>query len=237
MKLKSTLAACGCITALLFHPVVSSEQDSIPVKPVTLRGVPYSLLVVNNPTKIAVAGDTAVTITAPGRTNLFNAPDSGYYVQNAPRLCFKPDNAFLLTARVSARLTEIYDVAALVIYQDKDKWAKLCFENSALKQTTIVSVVTANRYSDDCNSIKPDKDHIYFAIARKGAEFSFFCSPDYKSWELVRHFRLEGLNDQMTIGFAVHGSRRAKTDSFSGTFSEVTYSAKAPANMRDIGTR
>jgi len=136
-------------------------------------------------------------------------------------LVFEPDSDFVFSARVSGSLKEIYDVAALVVYQDNDHWAKLCFENSVEKLTTIVSVVTRT-YSDDCNSMSIPDDYAYLSIRKQGKEFTFSYSRDGTKWNMIRHFRLD-LPQKIQVGFAVHGSRG---NGFSARFSDVRYATK-----------
>lgn len=194
----------------------------------TVKAIPYPLEVYNQPTRYVIT-DTTVEISAKGKTNLFNNPNGTYYVQDAPMLLFAPAGDFTLSAKVTGTLTSIYDVAALVVYQNKDTWAKLCYENSVDKIPTIVSVVT-RRYSDDCNSMSTGK-YAYLAITKKGSEYSLFYSPDKTSgWKMIRHFHLEK-NDVVKVGFAAHGSRG---DGFTAHFSEIKYVDKALEDMRDF---
>lgn len=193
-----------------------------------INSIPFFLKTVNDPLKVEVIEDAGIKITSKGKTNLFNSPGNNYYVQNAPMLLFHPDSNFIISAKITADLKEVYDVAALVIYQDNDLWAKLCFENSINKETTVVSVVT-RRYSDDCNSIKILDKFVYLTMAKKGNEISFHYSTDNVHWELVRHFRLECSESDLMIGFAVHCSVGEK---FAAEFSEINYTNNILENMR-----
>ena len=194
-----------------------------------LNSIPRPLAIYNTALSAEVESGTTLQLSAKGGTNLFVNPAGGYHVVDAPMALFAPDENFVLTAKASAVHRNIYDVAALVIYQDENLWAKLCFENSIKKEPTIVTVVTRD-YSDDCNSTKVNAAYAYLGVARKGQELSFHYSPDGKTWELVRHFRL-ALKDGAKVGFAVHGSRG---DGFSASFSDVTYAAAPLANMRQM---
>lgn len=172
--------------------------------------------------------DSIIKLTSAGKTNLFNSPGGNYSVQNAPMVLFKPDSNFILRAKITAKLKEVYDVASLVIFQDENLWAKLCFENSVDKEATVVSVVTRD-FSDDCNSVKISEDYIYFVIAKKGDEFSFHYSTDGIKWDLVRHFKLKCENKKLMLGFAAHCSRGEK---FTAEFSDIYYSEKTLKKMR-----
>jgi len=162
-------------------------------------------------------------------TNLFHSPSLNYDVTNAPIVYAVPEGDFLLTAKVSAQLVEMFDVAALVLYEDDNRWAKLCFENSAHKEATIVTVITHGR-SDDANSETIASPFVYLALARKGNEFSMHFSRDGKQWRLARHFSMD-FAPGLRVGFAVH--TRANQH-FSAAFSEMALRAGAPKNMRQI---
>ena len=153
---------------------------------------------------------------------------TGLVYDGAPMLLFAPEGDFTLVARLDAKLVNVYDVAALVLYVDEANWAKLCFEFSAEKEATVVSVIT-HGVSDDCNSeVIPAGDHVYYAICRKGAEYSFHWSRDGEKWRMVRHFRFESATP-VRVGFAVHTPSSAGVR---GRFSEIRYWKAAPGYMR-----
>jgi uncharacterized protein len=220
----------NCIIILLFISVHLNGTHLFGqplAKKIKLNTVPFELKIINNPQLVKTNGDSVLELTSIGKTNLFVNPNNKYNVQNAPMVLFKPDSSFVFTAKVSASLSEIYDVAALVIYQDSNYWAKFCYENSVNKQPTIVSVVT-RKFSDDCNSLTINEKFAYLAIIKNGKEITFHYSADGKKWELIRHFRLETENN-INIGFAVHCSRG---NGFSATFSNIRYNSKLPDNLR-----
>lgn len=191
----------------------------------TVKSIPYPLEIINKPVSHMIASDL-VRISAAGKTNLFNSPSGDTPVQNAPMILFQPEGDFTLSAKVTGDLQAIYDVAALVVYQDENTWAKFCFENSVEKEPTIVSVVT-RIYSDDCNSI-PTGTSAYMSVVKKGEEFSFFYSEDKTNWKLIRNFRLEP-TDKLKVGFAAHGSRG---EGFTAVFTDIYYYDRALDNMR-----
>jgi len=204
-------------------------QQSILAQQITdrLDNIPYELSIYNSPEKYIIEG-SKVIISAKGKTNLFNNPNGKSKISNAPMILFEPKGDFTLSAKVTGELEAIYDVAALVLFQDEDVWAKLCYENSVAKQPTIVSVVTRT-YSDDCNSQVVGKS-AYLSIVKKGKEFSFFYSKDGADWTMIRSFHLD-TNDGLKIGFAVHGSRG---DGFTGIFSEIRFEEKTLEDMRTL---
>ena len=223
-----TARNCFLLSVLLIFKLNVQAQTINQNNNIQIKNIPYPLKVFNSPLNLNITGDSVITITSKEKTNLFNSPGNNYYKQNAPMLLFHPDSNFILCAKISAELQEVYDVAALVMYQNNDLWAKLCYENSINKEATVVSVVTRG-YSDDCNSIKIADNYIYFCIAKKGNEISFHCSSDNVNWYLVRHFNFDFNTNELMIGFAVHSSRR---DMFSAKFSDINYSNSILENMR-----
>ncbi|OAM90429.1 DUF1349 domain-containing protein [Termitidicoccus mucosus] len=194
--------------------------------PLKTKAIPYVMEVLNKPVALTVT-DELIQISAKGKTNLFNNPNGIYRVQDAPMVVFTPRGDFTLRAKLTGDLKSIYDVCALVIYQDENLWAKFCYENSVEKIPTIVSVVTRT-HSDDCNSMSAG-GHAYMAMVKKGNEITFLYSPDNVTWQQIRSFHL-ALTQPPKVGFASHGSRG---DGFTAKFTEIKYWDKALDNMKD----
>jgi hypothetical protein len=194
-----------------------------------LPGLSGEWTVVNGEKGTASVRDGVLRIAPVPHTNLFHAPDDGFIVVNAPMVLFAPEGDFTFKAKISAQLVNVYDVAALVAYGDDKHWAKLCFENSALQEATVVTVVTRER-SDDANSETVASPFVYMAIARKGNEYSMHFSRDGQHWRLARHFQLPS-EPRLRIGFAAHSDSNSQ---FAASFSEIVYRPTAPANMRQL---
>ncbi len=218
-KINKLFTTVFCITVLSFLSQIFAQPRSFQIK-----SIPYELEMKNNAVSYTIHNDY-IHLSAAGQTNLFNNPNGLTRVQNAPMLLFQPKGDFTLRAKVSGDLKSIYDVAALVIYQDENTWAKFCYENSVEKIPTIVSVVTRT-YSDDCNSVSTG-EYAYLSIIRKGNEFSFMYSPDNTNWKLIRYFHLNS-TPTLKTGFTVHGSRGG---GFTGIFTDIMYWDRALENM------
>lgn len=228
--------------ALLFFPLLffflstgiaqTDRSRAAQEKPVEWAGLPQiaggwqTLHANKGPITI---GYGALRIAPSSSTNLFRAPGGGYTVVNAPMVLAAADREFTLVARVAAQLVERYDVGALVLYQDEAHWAKLCFENSANKEATVVSVVTRER-SDDANGETIASSFVYLAIARRGNEFALHFSRDGRAWRLVRHFE-QSFDDTLKVGFTAHSETNPH---FVASFSEIGYRPAAPHNLRQI---
>ena len=230
--MRSLIRSCLALastTLLLLANSLAQEAPPAGEVPAELRlaALPAPLAVENHPVSVRALGERSFELVAPARTNLFNSPDGKFVRQDAAMLLFSPDRDFVLTARVSAELRSVYDVAALVVYQDANTWAKFCYENSVERQPTLVSVVTRGS-SDDCNSIAAPADGVFLAIVRKGDEFAFHASTDGRVWRLIRHFSLP-LAAGARLGFAAHGSGAT---TLRAVFSEISYRPVLTSNVR-----
>ena len=76
--------------------------------------IPHNLIIHNHPVDYEIEKDR-ISITAAGKTNLFNSPSGKSKVANAPLILFEPEADFTMSARVTGKLKSVYDVAALVI--------------------------------------------------------------------------------------------------------------------------
>jgi len=135
-RYRAVLALAG-ILAIFTEAQVVRPQSTVPVvnpaHAVNWAGLPklpggWSLL--NGENGEASVTDGMLRIAPAVNTNLYHAPDGGFNRVNAPMVLFAPAGDFTLKAKVSAQLINIYDVGALVLYEDEGHWAKLCFENS-----------------------------------------------------------------------------------------------------------
>lgn len=226
-----SVSACAILLGLVLAAGAAPDGPTSGELPAELRlaALPAPLAIVNRPVSVRSPDEQTIELVAPAHTNLFNSPDGKFFRQDAAMLLFKPDRDFVLTARVSADLNSVYDVAALVVYQDNRTWAKFCYENSVERHATLVSVVTRG-LSDDSNSIPASASGEFLAIVRKGDEFAFHASPDGRTWQLIRHFSLP-LSDEARLGFAAHGSGAT---TLRAVFSEISYRSIVTTNMRRL---
>ena len=217
------LSATGCVDIIPERDVLRQPETYT----LDLSALPEILTIVNTPTSVGTIDGNGLRMASGPKTNLFNNPNGQSNVHSAPMALFQPEGDFVLRARVRPHLEAVYDVAALVVYFDDQRWAKLCFENSVKKQPTVVSVVTRG-LSDDCNSQSIDADSVYLSLARKGDHYSMHWSLDGSQWDMVRDFNLKG-RGTLKAGFAVHGSRGSGTWA---EFTEIQYTPNAPEAMR-----
>ena len=169
---------------------------------VNINAIPYMMNFQNSVIEYKITGDNSLEINAPGHTDLFISPDGGYVINKSPRLIFKPDSDFILTAKIKPGFKSKWDAGALLIFNDATHFAKFCFESDFKGQARVVSVV-CNETADDCNSMIVDKNEIFYRItgSTKGKTFGFYYSTDGKSWFPIRTFKLDK-TDNLTIGFS-----------------------------------
>lgn len=186
--------------ALFFFLTVSLPL--INAQEVKISAVPYSMHFENAVTSYAVISDTHLRIVAPGNTDLYTTSDGGYVTNKSPRLLFKPDSSFILTAKIKLEFKSKWDAGALLIYNDSNHYAKFCFESDFQGQPRIVSVV-CNDVADDCNSMAINGNEIYYRItgSSRSNTFNLYYSEKGEKWFIVRGFRLNQ-TDNLRIGFS-----------------------------------
>ncbi|NLW10725.1 MAG: DUF1349 domain-containing protein, partial [Clostridiaceae bacterium] len=101
-------------------------------------------------------------------------------------------------AHVGHEFKSTWDAAVLMLWDDQEKNAKLCFEKSDFGTKAIVSVVT-NGVSDDANGVNYNWNNVWLQITRQGNIFALHYGPDGKNWNMVRLFRLDA-NKTIKIG-------------------------------------
>ena len=131
-----------------------------------LHVLPSELTWQTLPQSWKVEQDHILTMTAGEITDLFTDPRGNFSIKNAPKALFTPPSGnFVLSASVSVDFKATFDAGVLLLYENEETWAKLCFEFSPQQQPMVVSVVN-HGMSDDCNSVPIEGNHVYLRIAR-----------------------------------------------------------------------
>lgn len=94
----------------------------------SIPAIPYTL-VWQTPALDAKFIDDKLSITAGPRTDLFNDPRGLLTIANTPRLMFRPEGDFMLSAKVTVPFASTYDAGVLVAFVDAAHWAS-CALNS-----------------------------------------------------------------------------------------------------------
>ena len=137
-----------------------------------------------------------ITMHAKDGTNLFNGVSGRWKETVFPYFYIKVQGDFMLQCKVKVDFKSVYDLGALVIYEEEDKWIKFAFENADTGEPAIVSVVTRGT-SDDCNGEPIAEEEVWLKICRQENMFAMHYSIDGKKWKLARICRLELQNEVM----------------------------------------
>ncbi|ANY68414.1 hypothetical protein BBD42_19515 [Paenibacillus sp. BIHB 4019] len=141
----------------------------------------------NEPSQWHFTEQGGVMIEAPPEADFFCDPSGKHFASSAPFLYAPVKRSFELTARLTVEMKQQYDSGCLMLYVDSDNWCKLCFEFNG-RAASIVSVVTKDGWSDDCNSEEIQSDNPYLRINKVEDCVSFYYSSDGEDWRLIRYF-------------------------------------------------
>jgi uncharacterized protein len=214
---------------LLFTIFISSMKiNAQQNNSLTIPSIPYPLHWDNDPVKFSIQKNS-LTIVAGEKTDMFRDPNVTYNTDNAPKLLFKADENFVLTASIEHAFTSKWDGGAIVIKSDSLNWIKFCFEKDYTGAKRVVSVVTKN-ISDDCNSAAITGNKIFYKVAKADNVITLYYSADGKKWLLIRHLQFEAkpgfevgflsqspTGTRCTVKFAdIHYSNRKIKDPYLG---------------------
>jgi hypothetical protein len=185
-----------------------------------LSAIPYPMFWDNPPLSASGSGDR-LTVTAGPKTDMFRDPSVTYNTDNAPKLMFRPEGDFILTAVIGHRFANKWDGGALVLRSDSLNWVKFCYEKDYTGARRVVSVVTRN-LSDDCNSVALKGNRAYYKLARAGSRITLYCSPNGKRWLLVRHFQFDAAPG-FSVGFLAQSPTGGQCEV---SFSEIRFEAR-----------
>lgn len=160
----------------------AQKQDNI-------SAIPHKLFWENKPLSYTLVNNE-LTIVAGEKTDMFRDPNVTYNTDNAPKLLFKADEDFVLSASIEHSFINKWDGGAIIIKSDSLNWVKFCFEKDYTGARRVVSVVTKN-ISDDCNSVEINSDKVFYKIAKAGNVVTLYYSTEGTKWFLVRHFQFD----------------------------------------------
>ncbi len=186
----------------------------------------HDLAWLHEPQEWSFTGETGVVIMAPPASDFFCDPALVNVKHSAPFLYKEFQGDFQMTTRTSVDMVTQYDSSCLMFRLDAENWVKLCFEFDG-SVATIVSVVTKNGLSDDCNHCAIESREVYLRITKVGKVTSLFFSQDDVNWKLARYFGFE-IPHQFQLGIV------AQSPIGSGTQARFSYLdlAEPPAQPR-----
>lgn len=204
------------------HPdfLVAQNRDSISVP-----GIPRQLAWAGSPKKFERLPNGFAIESGP-KTDMYRAPDHSYQTHNAPRLVFRADTCFILSARIEHNFDSKWDGGAILLEQDSLNWIKFCFEKDYKEKHRVVSVVTKT-ISDDCNSLEFAAKAVYYRMARVHDVIYLYCSENGADWYLVRTLNFPASGD-LKVGFLAQSPEGANNRV---TFSDIGY---RPVRVKDF---
>ena len=167
----------------------------------------------------------SLTITAGEKTDMFRDPNVTYNTDNAPKLLFKADENFILSASIEHAFENKWDGGALVIKSDSLHWIKFCFEKDYTGARRVVSVVTMD-ISDHSNAMEVLSNKAFFKVAKAENVITLYYSDTGKHWLLIRHFQFNA-QPPLYVGFLAQSPTGKKCVV---TFSDIRYSKKKIAD-------
>ncbi len=186
----------------------------------TITTIPHALQWEIKPLNYSLKQDELLMV-AGEKTDMFRDPKVTYNTDNAPKLLFKPDENFVLSAAIEHTFANKWDGGALVIKADSLHWIKFCFEKDYTGARRVVSVVTKN-ISDDCNSVELTSNKVYYKIAKADQVITLYYSTNGTNWFLVRHLQFEA-KSPVKVGFLAQSPTGTRCEV---KFSEIRYQAK-----------
>ena len=208
------IVAIGIALLLVFN-ADGQKNDSL-----RIESIPYALSFENLPIDYSL-NKNEIILVAGAKTDMFRDPNVTYNTDNAPKILFRPDNDFVLTAAIEHSFTSKWDGGAIVIKQDSLNWIKFCFEKDYTGARRVVSVATKN-ISDDCNSVEINSNKVFYKVAKADNVITLYYSTDGKKWFLVRHLQFD-TTAGFKIGFLAQSPTGVKCQV---KFSSITYQAK-----------
>jgi uncharacterized protein len=202
------------LSLLLFSQIACAQKSD------NLATIPYKLFWENKPLSYSIIKNE-LTIVAGEKTDMFRDPNVTYNTDNAPKLVFKADEDFVLTASIEHAFANKWDGGAMIIKSDSLNWVKFCFEKDYTGARRVVSVVTKN-ISDDCNSVEVNSDKVFYKIAKAGNVITLYYSTEGTKWFLVRHLQFDA-KPGFNVGFLAQSPTGTRCEV---KFSNIKYEKK-----------
>jgi len=181
-----------------------------------------------NQSEVIIKNNT-LKIKAHARSDFFNDPAKGAMSNKNAAFFFTEINYdFILKAKVTHSFQSVYDACALMVMNNDNCWAKLCFELTDFGTHAVVSVVT-NGISDDANGVNIDGNTVYLQIVKKGDIFAFHYSLDGNKYTMARYFGLP-LNEIFKVGFV---AQSPLGDGGDFLFEDISFKNESVTNLRE----
>ncbi|WP_432245677.1 DUF1349 domain-containing protein [Arthrobacter sp. G.S.26] len=205
----------------------------MPIRSLAVPGLPFPLETAGAAAPVApvvVGGEVRLT-AAPGADLFLDPKGASDPRPDAERWTAPVEGDFQLQAHVAAGFATDFDSGVLLGWFDDDTWFKACAERDPSGMTRVVSVVTRDGASDDCDSWPIDSTGTYLRISRFGAAFALHASTDAQNWNMVRYFRLgRPASEPVRVGFVAQSPAGQGTWA---TFRDIRFSRSTLGAVRD----
>ena len=195
--------------------IYAQKSDSL-----VITSIPHKLYWENKSEKFLIH-ENRLTIEAGEKTDMFRDPNVTYNTDNAPKLLFKADENFILSASIEHSFTNKWDGGAIVIKSDSVNWIKFCFEKDYTGAKRVVSVAT-KKISDDCNSVEIKANKVFYKVAKADNVITLYYSTNGVKWFLIRHLQFDA-KPGFEVGFLAQSPTGTKCVV---TFSSIKYQSK-----------
>jgi regulation of enolase protein 1 (concanavalin A-like superfamily) len=198
----------------------------------TISTLPFSLRSEGKPAaRPPHVSDGEIDLVASARSDLFLDPRGSAEAPDVERFVANVSGNFQLSAHVRVEFKQSSDAGALLGYIDEFTWFKICAELDPVGTPRVVSVVTRNGASDDCNGWAIPTSGQFLRIARLGQAYALHASDDGVSWELVRFFALDIPTDRaIKVGLL---AQSPAGDGTSAVFTDVKFNTNTLLDVRD----
>jgi uncharacterized protein len=207
-------------TPILFFLLLPLSYVVHAQKADNISAIPHQLFWESKPQSYNIVSNE-LTIVAGEKTDMFRDPNVTYNTDNAPKLLFKADEDFVLSASIEHSFANKWDGGAMIIKSDSLNWVKFCFEKDYTGARRVVSVVTKN-ISDDCNSVEINADRVFYKIAKAGNVITLYYSTEGTKWFLVRHLQFDA-KPGFNVGFMAQSPTGTRCEV---KFSNIKYEKK-----------
>jgi regulation of enolase protein 1 (concanavalin A-like superfamily) len=202
------------------------------VSRLTISTLPFSLHSEGKPSaRRPHVSDGEVELVASARSDLFLDPRGNAEAPDVERFVASVSGDFQLSAHVRVEFKQSFDAGVLLGYVDEFTWFKVCAELDPVGTPRVVSVVTRQGASDDCNGWAIPTSGQFLRIARLGQAFALHASDDGVSWDLFRFFALGIPTDRpVKVGLL---AQSPAGDGASVVFTDVKFNTMTLLDVRD----
>lgn len=150
-----------------------------------------------------------IRVAVPPDTDYFRDPAGEKVRGNGPYLWRRATGDFVARLKLRPTFAGMYDAGGILVRQNEEHWAKLCYERTSFGTTAAISVVTRG-LSDDANGVDLETPELWLQLCRAGDTFGMQYARDGETWRKVRRFHLP-LGPAVQVGLLAQSPKAAGT--------------------------